>query len=76
VTITSNPATFSEPDRTLLGTRNMSSNFVHGRFPLSGSPLVFEFSLTCLPSLAQTLGRDKSASIIRPTNLAPFRSGP
>jgi hypothetical protein len=72
VSIASESATFSEPDRTWLGTGNMRSNFVHGHFPLSESPLVFEFSLTRLPGLAQTRGRDKSVSIIHPTNLLPF----
>jgi hypothetical protein len=70
MSITSNPATFSKPDRTWLGIRYMRSNSFHGRFPLSDSPLVFEFSLTNLPSLAQTRDRDKCASIIHPTNLA------
>jgi hypothetical protein len=37
---------------------------------------MFEFSHTGLPSLAETRGQDKSVSIIHPTNLAPFRSGP
>jgi hypothetical protein len=76
LSIASKFATFSEPGRTWLGTGNMRSNSVHGRFPLLDSPLVFEFSLTGLPSLAQTRGQDKSVSIIHPTNLAPFRSGP
>jgi hypothetical protein len=74
--IESKSATFPEPDRTWLGTGNMRSNFVHGRFLLLDCPLVFEFSLTSLPTLAKTRGQDKSASIIRPTNLSPFRSGP
>jgi hypothetical protein len=76
MSIKSNPATLSEPDRARLGTRHMRLNCVHGHFLLSDNPLVFEFSRTDLPSLAQTRGQDKSVSIIRPTYLAPFRSRP
>jgi hypothetical protein len=76
VSIASKSATFFEPYYTWLGTGNMRSNSVHGHFPLSDSPLMFEFSLTGLPSLAQTRVQDKSVSIIHLTNLAPFRSGP
>jgi hypothetical protein len=76
VSIASKSTTISEPDRTWLGTGNMRSNSVHEHFPLSDNPLVFEFSLTGLPSLAKTRGQDKSASIIHPTNLLPFCSGP
>jgi hypothetical protein len=39
VSITSKSATFSEPNRTWLGTRNMSPNSVHERFLLLDSPL-------------------------------------
>jgi hypothetical protein len=76
VSITSNLVAFSEPDHTWLGTRHMRMNSVHGHFLLSDSPLVFEFSLTGIPSLTQTQGQDKSVSIIHPTNLALFCSGP
>jgi hypothetical protein len=67
VSIASKSATFSEPGRTWLGTGNMRSNSIHRRFQLSDSPLVFEFSLTCVPGLTQ-----KSVSIIRPINQVPF----
>jgi hypothetical protein len=76
VSIASKSATFSETDCTWLGTRNMRSSFVHGCFPFSDSPLMFEFSHTGLASLAETRGQDKSVSIIHPTNREPFRSGP
>jgi hypothetical protein len=42
VSIASNFATFSWPDWTWLGTRNMRLNFVHRHFLLSDNPLVFE----------------------------------
>jgi hypothetical protein len=42
MSIASNSATFSETDRTWLGTGNMRSNYIHGHFPLSDTPLVFE----------------------------------
>jgi hypothetical protein len=54
VSIASKSATFSEPDHTWLGTENMTSNSVHGSFPLSDSPLMFEFSLTPDKSLEQS----------------------
>jgi hypothetical protein len=52
VSTASKSATFSEPDQTWFCTGNMRSNSVHERVPLSDNPLVFEFSLTHLPSLA------------------------
>jgi hypothetical protein len=72
VSIASIPTTFSEPDRTWMGTENTRSNYVHGRFPLLDSPLVFQFSLTRLPGLAHTRGPEKSISIIHPTYLVPL----
>jgi hypothetical protein len=42
VSIASIPTTFSEPDRTWMGTENTRLNSVHGHFPLSNSPLVFK----------------------------------
>jgi hypothetical protein len=72
MSIASKSVTFSEPDHTCLGTRNMRSNSVHGRFPLSDSPLVFEFSLTGPTSLTQTRGRDKTIFHHLPTKLPYF----
>jgi hypothetical protein len=42
VSLASNSATFSKSDCTWLGTRNMRLISVHGHFPLSHSPLMFE----------------------------------
>jgi hypothetical protein len=71
VSLASNSATFSESDCTWLGTRNMRLISVHGHFPLSHSPLMFEI-FPYPASLKPEAGKTPFMSFIPPISHIPF----